>query len=156
LVGADSGGAIGVLSPLWRRCRGTPFHHTLVSALREKSKASKAGDGGVYVATSLGALHSTVAWFLLSSGWWTSGQRPWTRWCVYAEKAVTGNLASSGFMGRSICFTGHGGQSCDASVAGFSARSTHLRGGSLTFRSGRRPQMLVQQPWSASVLPCAA
>jgi hypothetical protein len=31
-----------------------------------------------------------------------------------------------------------------------------LRGGNLTFRPGRRPQMLVRRPWSMSSFPHAA
>jgi hypothetical protein len=48
-----------------------------------------------------------------------------------------------------------GWQSCVASAARLSARSTPLRRGGVTFRPGRRPRMSVRRPWSTSSFPCA-
>jgi hypothetical protein len=80
--------------------------------------------------------------------------------------APSGGLASRGSSlgdhvrqlvhGAEELLAGIGWQSCVASVARLSARSTPLRGGGVTFRPGRRPQMSVRRLWSMSSFPCAA
>jgi hypothetical protein len=47
-------------------------------------------------------------------------------------------------------------QSRVASAARLSAQFTRLREGSVIFRPGRRPRMLVRRPWSTSSFSCAA
>jgi hypothetical protein len=72
-----------------------------------------------------------------------SRRRPRNPWCARVH-------------GADLLLSWLGWQSCAACAARLLARLTHLKGGGLTFRLGRRPQILVRRPWSASVLPGAA
>jgi hypothetical protein len=162
-VGAGDGGVFERRSTPWRHHRGAlvPLPTTLAWAIRVKTQApvSGAGDGGVFVTSLLRASLWRVDGLLLratslSSGLVDVGAAAPNGCCTprrRPRKAMRLRL-----NGVELRLAWLGWQPCAACVARLPARSACLRGGILTFRSGRRPRMLVRRPRSTSSWPCAA
>jgi hypothetical protein len=160
-VGADDGGVYGCRFPSWRHHLGLSLSRSMAQALRVKTQALACRSGrrrlfchlpvvGVALVSQLCRLVRTFSFVGVGgrrgsgAGWWL---------CV--EAAASGPMAGICFMVRSSCSHGLGDNL--VSLVRLGCRlSMRLRGGGLTFRPGRRPRILVQWPWSASSLPCAA
>jgi hypothetical protein len=163
LVGAGGSGTPGVVIPSWRRCREASASLVVWSgALRAKAQATVLPEQATLAIVSsishrrrcLGGLTFVAiaqAPLLLCLVGSVGGCRgSGLEWMVLVCRGGgLGNHGGLQFHGVNLLLAWLGWQSCVASAARLSARSTRLSGDGLTFRPGRRP-------WSASGLPCAA
>jgi hypothetical protein len=83
------------------------------------------------------------------------GSGPWMMWrCI--EAAASKPRAGRFFMGSSRCLLGFGDSLVSPVRRGCRLGRLVSEEAILTFRPGRRPRMLVRQPWSTSSFLCAA
>jgi hypothetical protein len=77
-------------------------------------------------------------------------------WWMCVEAVASRYMVGRCFMRRSSCLNGLRAYLVSLVQRGCRLGRCCLSVGSLTFRPGRRPRMLVRRPWSTSSLPCAA